>query len=442
MIIIIVWSRVYLQCIGCGKEAEPQRKNYRCGCGDLFDVSYDFTKVNPTELKELFRARRMSYDPLDQSGVWRYMEFLPFTEEDRDSITTMSEGNTPLFEAPRCSDYAGVHVVLKHQGMNPTGSFKDVGMTVAISQARKLGCETVACASTGNTSASVAAYAARAGMKALVLIPDGQIAYGKLAQALDYGAYTLMIKGDFDDALRIVEEISRNNGIYLMNSLNPYRLEGQKTTMIELMDQLNWRVPDRVVVPGGNMGNSSSFGKALREMYDLGIIEKMPRITIIQAEGADPLYRALSSGEELRPIEAHTLASAIKIGNPVNWKKAVRAMDWTDGWCQSVSEREIADAKAVIGRDGIGCEPASAATIAGLKRMVEMSDPHVRNPFVDRDELVIAILTGNQLKDPDYTVNYHKGTLEGIESRYGNQPIRVDADKRSINRALSEMGLR
>jgi len=364
----------------------------------------------------------------------------------------MGEGNNPVLEAPRSAEYVGLRRLrVKHLGWNPTGSFKDYGMTVAVSQARRLNSQHVACASTGNTSASMAAYCARANLKAVVFIPEGQIAYGKLSQTLDYGALTVQIQGDFDLAMSLVRELSEETGLYLMNSINPFRLEGQKTVMLELFDQLDWKVPDRIVVPGGNLGNSSSYGKALMELKELGFIDKIPRITIIQASGADPLYRTLvTSSLHLVPVkEAWTLASAIKIGRPISWKKAVRALRFSDGWCDVVDEQEIADAKAMLGRDGVGCEPASATTVAGLRRLLQRQgeQPEVT---IDPEEDVVAILTGHQLKDPEYTVNYHLDNLYQhatysnvlvkksgkLTSTFANQPVKVPADKQEIIRLL------
>lgn len=442
----------------CGKEFPITEKLYRCPeCGDLLDIVYRYEeKPDPEELREIFRRRRCSNHPLDVSGVWRFREVLPFDPEDYRLVVTMGEGNNPVLDAPRSAEYAGIkRLRVKHLGWNPSGSFKDYGMTVAVTQARKLGSTAVACASTGNTSASMAAYCARTDLRAVVFIPEGQIAYGKLSQSLDYGAFTIQIRGDFDVAMQLVQEISRETDLYLMNSVNPFRLEGQKTVMWDLFEQLDWKIPDRIVVPGGNLGNSSSYGKALMELKELGLIEKVPRLTIIQAAGASPLYRTLvSSSRELVPVDdAFTLASAIKIGRPISWKKAVRALDFTDGWCDVVTEQEIADAKAILGRDGIGCEPASATTVAGLKKLVAKSRKGDPDVTIDPDEDVVAILTGHQLKDPEYTVNYHLDNLyeeaayESIlvrkrgklRSTFANRPIQVEADK---DRIIDLLGLR
>src|SRR5262249_27152322 len=354
------------------------------------------------------------------------------------------EGNTQIWDAPRSAEYAGmVKLAYKHLGMNPTGSFKDLGMTTGITQAKKLGASSVACASTGNTSASMAAYAARAGMKSFVLIPEGQIALGKLSQALDYGAVVVEIGGGFDDAMRLVREVANESPLYLLNSINPFRLEGQKTIAFELLQQRGWSVPDRIVVPGGNLGNSSAIAKGFHELLKRGVIEKMPKLTIIQAEGAAPLYRMWrqyrdregAESLKLEPIaDAMTLASAIKIGNPVSWPKAIRGLWWSGGEVESVAEHEIADAKAIIGLDGIGCEPASAVTLAGIKKMVQAGN-------IDPNEDVVAILTGHLLKDPEYTVNYHNGELSyeskdgekiSINSQYTGRLIQVAADRKAI----------
>jgi len=453
-----VSAQFFFCCINesCGKTFSAQEKLYRCpSCKDLLDICYDFSDLDGPELKKRFHQRRSSSLPLDVSGVWRYRELLPFDETDYSHVVTLGEGNTPLIEAPKAADYVGIkRLKVKHLGWNPSGSFKDYGMTIAVSQARKLGSRVAACASTGNTSASMAAYCARTDIRAVVFIPEGQIAYGKLSQTLDYGALTIQLKGDFDVAMEIVQGLSEETDLYLMNSINPFRLEGQKAVMLDLFDQLDWEVPDRIVVPGGNLGNSSSYGKALMELKALGFIDKVPRVTIIQAAGASPLYRTLvSSSRELVPVEdAWTLASAIKIGHPISWKKAVRTLNFTDGWCDVVTEQEIADAKAILGLDGIGCEPASATTVAGLKKLLQLARAGNSKITIDPEENIVAVLTGHQLKDPDYTVNYHLDNLYEkavyntvlvkksgkLESTFSNRPIKLDADKGQI-KALLEL---
>ena len=429
-----------LCCLNCQTEFPASSRIYTCEkCDGLLDVAYDLDEYRGERLRGLWDWRRASPEPVDQSGVWRFRELLP--ESDVSRIVTMIEGNTPIWDAPRCAGYAGMaRLAFKHLGMNPTGSFKDLGMTTGITQAGRLGAQSVACASTGNTSASMAAYAARAGMRSFVFIPSGQIALGKLSQALDYGAVVLQIEGDFDDAMRLVREVANESPVYLLNSVNPFRLEGQKTIAFELLQQRGWSAPDRVVIPGGNLGNSSAIAKGFHELVERGVIEKMPKITIIQAEGANPLYRMWQArAETLAPVAgANTLATAIKIGNPVSWPKAMRGLRWSDGEVECVTEQEIADAKAMIGRDGIGCEPASAVTLAGIRKMVSAGS-------IEPDEDLVAILTGHVLKDPDYTVNYHRGELRftgksgekiPIESRFANAFTRVPAERQAILSAL------
>jgi threonine synthase len=343
--------------------------------------------------------------PLDQSGVWRFRDLFPILEDEKNAVT-LREGNTPLYDLPHCAKEIGIDVLLaKHQGMNPTGSFKDTGMTAALSVAADRGFEWVACASTGNTSAAMAAYAARAGLRSIVFIPEGKIAWGKLSQSMDYGALTIQLKTDFDGCVRILTDLVSRFPIYLLNSVNPYRLEGQKTPAFEILEQLNWEVPDHVVVPGGNLANSSALGKGFMEMHRLGLIPRMPKISIIQAEGANPLYRwFIDSNRIMRPVTADTRATAIRIGNPASWHKAAKVIDKLGGWCEQVSEQEIALAKAQIGAEGVGCEPASAVTLAGLKKLVALGK-------VGREERVVLILTGHTLKDSQYTIDYHRGEL-------------------------------
>ena len=356
-------------------------------------------------LKALWLSRRTSRHALDQSGVWRFRELLPQIPEEH--VITLREGNTPLYSLPRCAHAAGVdHLQAKHQGMNPTSSFKDTGMTLAASAAHQGSFKWVACASTGNTSASMAAYAARGGMNSLVLIPDGKISWGKLSQSLDYGALTCQLRTDFDGCVRILNELVRQKPVYLLNSVNPYRIEGQKTCAIELMEQLAWEPPDHIIVPGGNLGNSSAIGKALIELRDLKLISRLPRVSIIQAQGANPFYRSVREfgGQKLESMTADTLATAIRIGNPASWKKALRVLRATGGEVEQVTEVEIAMAKAEIGTDGIGCEPASAVTLAGLKKLRQRG-------FVKAGESVVLILTGHLLKDPDFTIKFHRGDL-------------------------------
>ncbi|MBK9170838.1 MAG: threonine synthase [Bryobacterales bacterium] len=402
---------------------------YNCPrCGGLLETAYP-PAADADALRTLWRERRLSNAPLDQSGVWRYREFIPFLE-DPAQVVTLREGNTPLLPAPRAARYAGLDaIVFKHQGFNPTGSFKDNGMTCGASQAVRLGMRRVACVSTGNTSASMAAYASAAGLEPIIFIPHGNIAYGKLAQALEYGARTFQVEANFDQILALVRTLADRLGIYLLNSINPFRIEGQKTIMAEMLDQRDWNPPDWVVLPGGNLGNTSAFGKGLRELHAMGLIRKMPKLAVIQAEGSAPFFTLTHTPgmQELDPVtHPETLATAIKIGDPVSWPKALHEVEASGGVVEKVSEQEIADAKAVIGASGVGCEPASAATLAGIRKL--------RAAGVMRaDADVVAVLTGNVLKDPDYIYRYHTGQLDGpdgrrIEATFGNQPTVVPND--------------
>ena len=407
---------------------------YNCSrCGGLLEADYPDWKLDAAQMKSVWRARRTCNLPLDQSGVWRYREIIPFLD-NLDSVVTLREGNTPLLPAPGAADYGGLdQLIFKHQGFNPTGSFKDNGMTAGVAQARRLGMRRVACVSTGNTSASMAAYASAAGLEPLIFIPHGNISYGKLAQALEYGARTFQVEANFDQILALVRVLAERQGIYLLNSINPFRIEGQKTIIVEMLDQRDWSVPDWIVLPGGNLGNTSAFGKALRELKQLGFIDKMPRLAVIQAEGAAPFYELFhaSSRDHLNAVpHPETLATAIKIGDPISWPKALYEVTASGGTVEKVREQEIADAKAIVGRCGIGCEPASAATLAGIRKLTAAG-------IIRRDADVVAVLTGNLLKDPDYIYRYHTGKLEApdgerIRPTFGNQPIVVPNDPEKI----------
>jgi threonine synthase len=405
---------------------------YACShCGGLLEADVGTAGV---DLESTWRMRRSSNDPIDQSGVWRYRELLPPFAPAH--ITTLREGQTPLLPAPRAARYAGLDsLAFKHQGFNPTGSFKDNGMTCGVAQARKLGMKRVACVSTGNTSASMAAYAAAAGMEALIFLPHGNISYGKLAQALEYGARTFQVEANFDQILALVRTLSERLGIYLLNSINPFRIEGQKTIIAEMLDYRDWSVPDWIVVPGGNLGNISAFGKALRELLELGIIQRMPRLAVVQAHGASPFYEYMHARGSFVPQERpETLATAIRIGDPVSWPKAQFEIKNANGVVERATEQEIADAKAVIGLCGIGCEPASAATLAGIRKLVTAG-------LIARDADVVAVLTGNVLKDSDYIYRYHTGQLKApdgelIHSTFGNKPVVLPNDADEVSRAI------
>jgi len=418
----------HLQCMDCSATYPVDRLIYTCTtCGGLLDVVHTW-EAPPT--RELFDSRLGSIEAPYNSGVWRYKELI-YPDLDPTLIVSKPEGNTNLYHTPRLAEWVGVRSLhLKHEGENPTGSFKDRGMTGGVTQARVLGMTRVACASTGNTSASLASYAAFAGLEGIIFLQNKQIAVGKLAQGVAYGATCIRVDGDFDRNLALVREVSERLNIYVLNSVNPFRLEGQKTVMIETLQQLRWRVPDWIVCPGGNLGNSSAFGKGLKELYDLGLIDRLPRLAIIQAEGASPLYHSyLSDFTDFQPQKAETIATAIKIGNPVNYKKAVRALRWTHGVVEQVSDQQIMDAKALIDRTGIGCEPASACSLAGARKLVEMG-------IIQPHESVVGILTGHVLKDADATIGYHSATLDDITPAYPNPIYTADADADSIARIL------
>ncbi len=431
-----------LRCIStsCAAEFGIEEVLYHCPkCGGLIEAAYDAPTQSAAELKKIFRQRRMSNAPVDQSGVWRYREMFPFLD-DFSHVVTLREGNTALLDAPLAAAYAGLgRLVFKHQGYNPTGSFKDNGMTCGVAQARRLKMKRVACVSTGNTSASMAAYAAAGGLEPLIFLPHGNISFGKLSQAIEYGARTLQVEANFDEILALVRVLAERLGIYLLNSMNPFRIEGQKSIIIEMMDQRDWQAPDWIVLPGGNLGNTSAFGKALRELHAYGFLNKMPRLGVIQAEGSAPFYefsQRRGVGDFVPVKRPETLATAIRIGDPVSWPKAWHEVTASNGVVERVTEQEIADAKAQIGRCGIGCEPASAATLAGLRKLTAAG-------IVSRDADVVAVLTGHVLKDTDYVYRYHTGKLETpagmpIRSTYGNQPLVVPNDADRIAALLAE----
>ena len=422
-----------LQCIDCGQQYPINQVMYTCEhCNGLLDVKHDFTKTKATITRDLFDKRLGSLDAPYNSGVWRYKELI-YPDIDNDLIVSRMEGNTNLYHLPRIAKYVGVDTMyLKHEGENPTGSFKDRGMTSGVTQANVLGMQRVACASTGNTSASLASYAARAEMQGIIFLQNQQIALGKLAQGIAFGATCLQINADFDRNLELVREISERLGIYVLNSVNPFRLEGQKSIIFEAIQQLKWQVPDWIVVPGGNLGNSSAFGKAFFELHELGLIDKMPRLAIIQAEGANPLYRHFQQGfRDFQPVKAETIATAIKIGNPVNLQKAIRTIEWTGGVIEQVPDQQIMDAKAMVDRIGIGCEPASACSVAGTKKLVEKG-------IIKPGDTVVGILTGHVLKDPEATIGYHADQLEDIIPAYRNEMLQADDNIDEIIALLSD----
>ena len=428
-------------------------------CGELLDVEYDWDRVPvPASLQEFERRWGSRNRPADFSGVWRFRELLPFATEEQ--IVSIGEGQTILYQSQPLGRYVGVDedkLFLQYEGLNPSGSFKDNGMTAAATHAKLVGAKTAACASTGNTSASLAIFAATTKQfQVVVFVGSGKIAYGKLSQALDYGAKTLQIEGDFDDALARVREITDSRGIYLCNSLNPFRIEGQKAIIYRVLEGLGWEPPDWIVVPGGNLGNSSAFGKAFSELKSLGLIRRVPRLAVINASGANTLYR-LYEQEQLRwnggrvdealidhfyadmdaeGRRASTLASAIQINRPVNLKKCLRALDVCDGVVREATDQEILDGKAQVGAGGFGCEPASGASIAGARLLR-------REGVISSSDRVVCILTGHQLKDPATTIAYHRSdqalSNHGVTgSPLANRPI-VENDPGKIADVLQSL---
>jgi len=470
-----VSDRAYQQCINpdCGATFSVDEVLFGCPkCASLLDVRYDWDRIKvPTSLRffEYRWATRGLHNggALDFSGVWRFRELLPFADERH--VITIGEGRTNLQEANLLAKAIGMkpgRLFLQYEGLNPSGSFKDNGMTAAFTLAHMIGRHRVACASTGNTSASLAMFASLAvgadgkPMQGIVFVGSGKIAYGKLSQALDYGALTLQIEGDFDACLRRVREVSGRLGIYLMNSVNPFRLEGQKAIMYRILEALDWNPPDWIIVPGGNLGNSSAFGKAFAELYELGLIKRIPRLAIINATGANTLYQVyeqegvrwnggrvnkgpidrLYAKMDAENIHPHTVASAIEIARPVNLKKALRALEIMDGLVRQVPDDDILEHKAMVGRYGFGCEPASGASVAGLHLLL-------KEQIISPDETVVCILTGHELKDPDATVRYHTGIDMKqatpppplpTKGKYANRPIRVADDLAAICRVLGE----
>ncbi len=447
----------------CGATYGVDEVRVRCdSCGGLLDISYDWDRLQvPPNLAWFEQKWTRRHEPLPFSGVWRFHELLPFAPPE--SVVTIGEGQTLLKSSPQVGRYVGQRkgeLYLQYEGMNPSGSFKDNGMSAAFTHARSIGATKAACASTGNTSASLALYCSvTQSMKAIIFVGSGKIAYGKLSQALDYGALTVQIAGDFDDAMQRVREVSSRLGIYLVNSVNPFRLEGQKTIIYRILEGLQWQVPDWIAVPGGNLGNSSAFGKALMELHEIGLIPRMPRLAVINAQGADTLYQlhevqgvrwnqaepplddieAFFHEMDAQQRRASTIASAIEINRPVNLTKCLRALEACDGVVRQVSDQEILDAKAQVGAGGLGCEPASAASVAGVKKLIAEG-------VIGRDERVVCILTGHQLKDPTATVAYHTTDQElfndvlasrGVRrATYANRAVAVPNDLDEIIKAI------
>jgi threonine synthase len=416
-------------CAACGDRLTELDPRTRCDCGGLLEIQHDPPAEDGASLRRLFEERWAQRDDLNRSGVWRYRDLVMPSVGDH--AVTHPEGNTPLIARTRIAEWAGLpNLRVKHEGHNPTGSFKDRGMTVGVTQAKRIGATAVACASTGNTSAALASYGAQAGLPVLVFVPAGQVALGKLSQSLAYGARTLLVEGDFDQCLRLVQAASDELGVYLLNSINPWRLEGQKTIVLELLHQLCWEAPDWIVLPAGNLGNTAAFGKALLEARALGLIDRLPRIASVQAAGAAPFARGFAERFASRhSVKAETVATAIKIGDPASWDRAVKTIRETRGVVTAVSDAEILEAKAVIDAAGVGCEPASAASVAGARQLRERG-------VIGIEERVVAVLTGHVLKDPGALITYHQETEPA--PRYANRPIPIPADLNAVARVLGK----
>ncbi|MEQ1693642.1 MAG: threonine synthase, partial [Gemmatimonas sp.] len=423
------------RCASCGDTFSELNPAPSCPtCGGLLDVLHappcdaNGVLLDAAALRARF-AQHCCARPLGStSGVWRFESLV--MPGAGTAIVSHPEGNTPLLTRGAIDRFVGVDGLrIKHEGHNPTGSFKDRGMTVGVTQAVRLGATAVACASTGNTSAALASYAAQAGIPGLVFVPAGKIALGKLAQTLGYGARTLMVRGDFDTCLRLVQDAARELGIYLLNSINPWRVEGQKTIVLEMLQQLDWRAPDFIVLPAGNLGNTAAFGKALREARALGLIDRLPRIVGVQAAGAAPFATAFREAfSTRRTVVAETIATAIRIGDPASWDRAVRTIRETNGIVLSCTDEEIVAAKVVVDAAGVGCEPASAASIAGVRRLVQ-------DGIITKDHLVVAVLTGHILKDPGMLVDLHQREDDAL----ANRPIEIDANVRDVARVLESV---
>ncbi len=421
-------------CDVCGAPHDARDARVACGtCGGLLHLVHPQPPTCGAALRDVFDsrltpARAHTGTGPGNSGVWRFRE-LVMPDATDDALVTQGEGNTPLLSRTRVAAWAGVeNLLLKHEGHNPTGSFKDRGMTVAITQARRVGAAAVACASTGNTSSALASYAALAGLRALVLVPAGKVALGKLSQTIAYGAQTLLVRGDFDDCLRLARESSEHLGVYLANSINPWRVEGQKTIMFDLLQQLQWQAPDWCVLPAGNLGNTAAFGAALQEALRLGLIDRLPRLACVQAAGSAPFAASYADGFRTRhTVRAETVATAIRIGDPASYDRAVRAIEATDGVVLSVSDAELLEAKAVIDGSGVGCEPASAASVAGVRALT-------RNGTITPGQRVVAVLTGHMLKDPEVMLAYHRDLQPA--PAFANRSIEIDATLADLERVL------
>lgn len=388
----------------------------------MLDIQQDFSSVDTDKLKQLFQQRLSDRRSIYASGVWRYKELI-FPEVEDELVVSKYEGNTGLYSPETIEQYVGARSVwIKAQSENPSGSFKDNGMTVAVTHGKSLGYSRFTCTSTGNTSSSLAMYAAIAQQKSYVFVPDKNISLNKVLQTLAYGANIFSFEGTYDNGIKFLEESSESLGLYICNSINPFRIEGQKSIVYELAQDLNWELPDWIVVPGGALSNVSALGKGLSDLFALGFIDKLPRVAVIQAEGASPFYKMITAQKNVLEPEPHpyTLASALNIGDPPSWRKAMRTLQKTNGVAMSVTDDEILNAKAVIDASGIGCEPASAATVAGVKKLIQQK-------VIDKDETVACILTGHILKDTDALRMYHIEKEQPYSNRIITSSLSIDS---------------
>ena len=432
----------WFECINCDETYPLTEIVYTCkSCGGLLQVQHDMKALQTRsgeEWKTLFDQRYMRTSFPYGSGVWGKKEMVCPLVEDENVVSTF-EGGSNLFWADRLGKEIGVEDLwIKQCGNSHTGSFKDLGMTVLVSMVNQMISEginipAVACASTGDTSAALAAYCAAADIPSIVLLPKNMITTSQLIQPIANGSLTISLRTDFDGCMRLVREISQRENIYLANSMNSLRIEGQKTVAIELVQQFDWEVPDWIIIPGGNLGNVSALGKGLLEMRDMGIISRLPRIAVGQAEQANPLYRSyLNDFNTFEPVRAGaTMASAIKIGDPVSRDRAIRTLRAFDGLVEQASESELVNACAIADRTGLFTCPHTGVALVALFKMFQRGE-------IKPDDRVVIVSTAHGLKFPDFKVRYHEGALakQGIESPYVNEPVEVDAEYEKVRAAI------
>jgi threonine synthase len=433
----------WLECVrGCGRRYSIYDVVYHCeDCGGLLDVEHDLEALKDrsgAEWRALFDRRTRTNEWPYGSGVWGKKEWV-CPQVDGENVVSMYEGHTNCFWAERLGQEIGVpDLWVKLSGNSHTGSFKDLGMTVLVSVVRQMMADgkpirAVACASTGDTSAALAAYAAAAGIPAVILLPRGKISTAQLVQPIANGALVLALDTDFDGCMRIVKEITRDPTLYLANSMNSLRIEGQKTVGIEIVQQFDWQVPDWIVIPVGNLGNVSALGKGLLMMKELGLVDRVPRIACAQAERANPLYLSYQTGfEEYRPVAARkTLATAIQIGDPVSYERAVKALRLVDGIVEQATESELANAAARADRTGMYCCPHTGVALAVLFKLIERGE-------IKPSDRVVVISTAHGLKFTGFKVGYHDETLDDVIARRANPPLELEASYEAVSRAIDQ----